>query len=120
MAKKKLGSIPLGSSADPIPMPVDNKTLVSISRVNGKTGKVEEVATGRINMEDLRWYFHGSEPATVSWLEKVFNNPPQTGRQKYGINTETFLVYIMSTLMPRKGLEMDWKKDSKQPEDSKK
>ena len=85
--------------------PVDDKTVVKINRVNGKTGLVEEVAVGRYNSGQQAWEFKSSEQASKKWLEEAFNNPPKA----YAINEEGFLFYIMTTVMPRKGWIMDWK-----------
>lgn len=99
------------SSSEPVPMPIDGKTVVKIMRVNGKTGLVEEIASGKYNEESKAWEFTSNERAVKTWLESTFNNPPQRpgSSQLYVNNDEGFLFYIMNILMPRKGWLMDWR-----------
>jgi len=99
------------SSSDPVPMPVDGKTVVKIMRVNGKTQLVEEIASGRYNEESKAWEFTSDEQATKAWLESTFNNPPKRpgSSKSYVSNDESFLFYIMSILLPRKGWLMEWR-----------
>jgi hypothetical protein len=90
------------------PSPVGSKIVVVVSRVNGKTGKVEEVARGTFDVLGGRWSFTGKEVGTNTWLEKTFNNPPVVKQKQYLRDDEGFLVYLMQIIMPRKGLSMDW------------
>ena len=91
-------------------MPVGGDVVVTVSRVNGKTSKVEDIASGTYDVAAQSWSFTGSETSTNTWLEKVFNNPPQNGRENYLKDDEGFLMYLMTNVLPRKGLSMDWKK----------
>jgi hypothetical protein len=97
---------------DYMPMPVGEGVVVTVSRVNGKTGKVEDVAEGTYSIESSSWSFSGSETGTNTWLEEIFNNPPKNGRIVYLKDDEAFLMYLLTNVLPRKGLSMDWKKAS--------
>jgi len=98
------------SSKSYMPLPVGGDVVVTVSRVNGKSGKVESVASGTYDVAEKTWSFSGSEVNTNTWLEKIFNNPPQNGRESYLKDDESFLMYLMTNILPRKGLSMDWKK----------
>lgn len=95
-----------GSSSKRTPSPVGSETVVKIMRVNGKNKIVEELATGKYNYESGAWEFDSKEESSKRWLENAFNKPPKD----YPINDESFLFYIMETLLPRKGWLMDWQK----------
>jgi len=101
-----------GSSSQGTLSPVGDKAVVIITRVNGKTRLVEEVATGRYNSKTSRWEFSSPEAGSVRWLEKTFNNPPAG----HYINNAGFLYYLMQIVMPRKGWLMDWNTDGKTPD----
>lgn len=92
------------SSSVRVRTPIDDNTVVKINRVNGKTGLVEEIGVGKYNSKQGSWEFESSEQAVKRWLEDAFNKPPKS----YAINEESFLSYIMTTMMPRKGWLMDW------------